>query len=162
MFGILGSIASIGVGSVKNNAKMYIYGGIAIVITLLGVYIYTLFTAQQLEISSLKNKIVKLGSVVNTKNLEILNRDGVIKQLDNSVANMLYDINVSNTIIETKEKELTVAKGKLDTWLAKPAVVKYEKVYKYIDNNTTDYSKDSCANGLKLNRSISELNYDDL
>ena len=142
MFNIFSFIISFFTGGVKNWI-WWVVGIVGIVIVAFGI---TWVIGVKSEIRDLKEE----NSNLKVENL--MQKNNVLK-LQNA-------INESNAALDKikVDNEKTIAE--FEEWKKRPPEIKYVEVVKEI--MTTKYDKATCEEGIKLNKMISELDYDKL
>ena len=78
-----------------------------------------------------------------------------------NIENLLVTIEKNNSLIEQKNTILKNKINLLKVWMSKPDTVKYRYITKIVSKDV-NYSNASCEEGLKLNESISSMNYDEM
>jgi len=106
------------------------------------------------KLSASEYKIDKLKSIINTKDTVISSKDVTIIDLNNT-------INLYNEAIEYQNNEYLKAVDKLKLWKQKPAKIKYKIIEKIIEKNV-NYRDGKCEDGLRLNKAIGEIKYEDI
>jgi len=111
------------------------------------------YTKNELDKAKLtiENKIATIGS----KDLIIDSQSINIKELNDTITNL-------TSKYKAYEAEVVKSKEKLASWRAKPTKIKYINVTKLSGVTKQEKENDICSYGLKLNKTISELDYDSL
>jgi len=133
------------------NIKLIAAGIIASAVISIGIYVFAL----QSEIKVANANLTARQSVIDSYALKV----DVLKESNSSMAKAITTLNTKYRQYEAASKS---AKETLIRWKAKSDSKKFEVVNKIINPTNTDLSKATCEEGIRLNRMISELKYEEL
>jgi len=129
----------------------YFYMFIVIVMLGMGYKIYDLSS----NVDNLKESLEKQVLVTDTKVADLA-------LCEQSKLSLLKDIELTNEKLSKVSKKISKANLELEEWKNKPPEVKYKTIIKEVMVKGKDYNKATCEDGLLLNKTISEINYEDL
>ena len=92
----------------------------------------------------------------------ISNKDLVIGALEASIASSSATIDKLNEENAKYKDSSIMAKNKLDAWRASSKLAKYKSINKKINPDNSNLATANCEKGIKLNKYISELSYENL
>ena len=130
----------------SGGAKNWIW----LVVSIIGVAIITFGITWVIGIKSEVRGLKEENSNLKVENL--MQKNNVLK-LQNA-------INESNAALEKLKIDNDKTIAEFEEWKKRPPEIKYVEVVKEI--MTTKYDKATCEEGIKLNKMISELDYDKL
>lgn len=129
----------------------YFYMFIVVVMLGMGYKIYDLSS----DVDDLKDTLEKQVLVTNKK-------VGDLALCEQRELSLIRDIEISNDKYDKVNISIKKAELELEEWKNKPPEVKYKTIVKEIMIKGKDYNKATCEDGLLLNKTISEINYEDL
>jgi hypothetical protein len=134
--------------NMKNNL---IGGGLIIIILLISYKFY-----------NMSNTIEEQEKYIERLNVKKLDLEVKLTLEKANVNELQKAIDITNDSLDILNKENEKILKEFNTWKNKPPVVKYKtKVVEKIITNK-EYVKGECEEGILLNKSISELKYEDL